>query len=141
MKLITWARGKKTYIVVAVGVILGTIDALHDYGLTTFVVPGYVMFGLTFLGLGTLRAGVEKGTESAVGSAVSMALQVLSAIRAPDAPPSFAPVSPAPTAEDVTSSRNAASQLVKQVAQSPGYAAASEQQKTELLNESQINKG
>lgn len=127
MNLISWSSGKKTYIAAAIGVALGVINGLHDAGVTTFVVPGYVMFGLGFLGLGTLRAGIAKSTEAAVFAGVSGAQTVLAALAAPAG--TFTPLSPVPTAE----------QKVTQAAQTPGYAAASEQQKTEILNESQLN--
>ena len=57
MKVIDWLKGKKTYIIagaVIVVAILGEFD---------IVVPEYVWGVLGALGLGFLRAGVQKANE------------------------------------------------------------------------------
>lgn len=52
-----WLKGKKTYIVVAVGVI---VNGLISMGYIDESMREVVNSILAFLGLGTLRAGVEK---------------------------------------------------------------------------------
>lgn len=119
LNLITWAQGKKTYIAVGVGLIEGVIAAAHDNGLTTFNVPWYVMIGTGLLGMAALRNGVSKQTEQALDVLIPVVLGILKDIKM------------VPSAEAAA----------KQAAQSPEYSAASEQQKTDILNDSQLRTG
>jgi len=54
-KLIEWARGKKTYIIAIVVVVLGLLQ-----GLDIFVLPDAVWPIIAACGLATLRSGVNK---------------------------------------------------------------------------------
>lgn len=58
MQIIEWLRGKKTYVVVIVGVLVNGAYAMgYIDEQTVFAIDGM----LTFLGMGTIRAGISKG--------------------------------------------------------------------------------
>src|SRR4051812_20559370 len=74
MKLLDFQNGKKTYAVVLIGVCLGIAQHFGWH------IPSYVDWGLTFLGMGTLRHAVQ--TQSAksaddIADLVKLALQNL----------------------------------------------------------------
>ena len=54
-----WLRGKKTYLVAAAIVVLGFLQ-----GMDVFVVPGWAWPIIGAIGLGTLRAGVNKVSDA-----------------------------------------------------------------------------
>lgn len=56
-KIIEWLKGKKTYVVVAIGI---TINGLYAMGYIPEAIIPMVNTVLGFLGLATLRAGVTK---------------------------------------------------------------------------------
>ncbi len=61
-KIQAFLKGKKTYVVTAVGIGLVLLDFLAgDISLMAFVATPEFKLLLGFLGLGTLRAGVSNG--------------------------------------------------------------------------------
>lgn len=71
MKLLDPRKGWKTYAVCAIGLILGLMQADH------IQIPTWADWALTFLGLGTLRMGVQK-------QSAQLAETILAAITTPD---------------------------------------------------------
>lgn len=78
MKFLDPKTGWRTYAVVAVGIGLGIADYFGVH------VPSYVDWGLTFLGLGTLRAGVKTQTAQTAAQIAQLAELVLQNITVPD---------------------------------------------------------
>lgn len=78
MKFIDFQQGKKTYAVVAVGVVLGFCQY---YGIH---IPSWVDWGLTFLGLGTLRAGVQAQSVKTAAAVADLAKLILQNVTIPD---------------------------------------------------------
>ena len=78
MKFIDFHNGKKTYAVVAIGVALGFAQY---YGIH---IPAWVDWGLTFLGLGTLRLGVQAQSAKTASAVADLAKLILENITIPD---------------------------------------------------------
>ena len=55
-KIVNWLKGKKTYIVVIVGVLVNGMIAMEIIPRESFVTVNAI---LGFLGLGTIRAGIK----------------------------------------------------------------------------------
>lgn len=122
-KLISFTQNKKTYAVIAVGLVMGVIQGLDDAKVINFHVPVYLDFILGLLGMGTLRHGVQASTEKTTADLAELIAQVMASVENP-------------TVVQVT-----AEGKVKQVVQTPAYGTATEEKQTEMLNESQLTKG
>ena len=59
MKYLSWADGKKTYLVCLVAIGLGVIDSLNQAGITHIVVPFYVNWFIAGLGGAAMRKGIQ----------------------------------------------------------------------------------
>ena len=78
MKFLDLQNGRKTYAVVVIGVGLGI--AQH-FGWT---VPSWMNWGLTFLGLGTLRHAVQSQSAKSADDIAELVKLVLASVTAPD---------------------------------------------------------
>jgi len=78
MKFLDFQNGKKTYAVVVVGIGLGI--AQH-FG---WAVPSWVEWGLTFLGLGTLRHAVQSQSAKSADDIAELVKLVLASVTIPD---------------------------------------------------------
>lgn len=78
MKLLNWQNGRKTYMVVVVGIALGVADHFGWH------VPGWADWALTFLGLGTLRHAVETQSAKSAADLDDLVQLVLQNVTAPD---------------------------------------------------------
>lgn len=78
MKFLDFQNGKKTYAVVVIGVGLGI--AQH-FG---WQVPSWVDWGLTFLGLGTLRHAVQAQSAKSADDIAELVKLVLTSVTVPD---------------------------------------------------------
>lgn len=81
MKFISWADGKKTYLVCLAAIVLGIIDSLNQSGLTHIEIPFYVNWFLAGLGGAALRKGIQSQTSQ-------ITAQVLQAVSQPPPPES-----------------------------------------------------
>lgn len=78
MKFVDFQNGKKTYAVVVIGIGLGI--AQH-FGWT---VPAWVDWGLTFLGLGTLRHAVQSQSAKSADDIAELVKLVVANVTVPD---------------------------------------------------------
>jgi hypothetical protein len=83
MQFLSFADGKKTYAVVAVGVALGVVQGLDDSGLAHVHVPSAVNWVLMFLGLGAARVGIQAQSAKATAAVVQLVRDVLANITLP----------------------------------------------------------
>lgn len=79
MKFIDFAKNKKTYAVVLVGLGCGIYQWYTGHDL-----PSYVDWGLGFLGLASLRHSVQTQTQTAAEAAAKLVSTVLDQITIPD---------------------------------------------------------
>jgi hypothetical protein len=86
MQFMSFAEGKKTYAVVAVGVAFGIVQGLDDSGLAHIQVPGAVNWVLLFLGLGAARMGIQTQSAKTTADVVQLVRDVLANIARPDPP-------------------------------------------------------
>jgi hypothetical protein len=75
--LMTWSQGKKTYIVILAGVVIGI--AQH-FGIQ---IPWYVNLGLLALGGASLRAGITGETQKSADDIAALVGSILTAAQAP----------------------------------------------------------
>ncbi len=86
MQFLSFAQGKKTYAVVAVGVALGLVQGLDDSGVAHIHVPSAVNWVLMFLGLGAARVGIQAQSARATADVVQLVRDVLANITLPPPP-------------------------------------------------------
>lgn len=115
--MLDFAKNKKTYAAVAVGLVIGVINALDSNGVTAIHIPGWFNWIIGFCGLGALRAGVQNSAQQTTNDIANLFMLVRGQL------------DPSPAVIKV-----------QQVAQTPAYNSASETEKTDLLNESQLKK-
>ena len=133
-KFLSLVQGKKTYLVVAIGLVLGVIQGLDDSKIITVHIPWYVDALLGFLGLATLRKGVSTQTEQATVAFVNLAEVILQAVSQVQ--------QTMPTKRDIKQSNQEAVAKVAAVVQTTEYKKApTEEARSDLLNESQLPKG
>lgn len=78
MKFLDFQQGKKTYAVVIIGIGLGIAQQMGWH------IPGWADWGLTFLGLGTLRAAVTTQSAKSAADIADLVKLVLQNITVPD---------------------------------------------------------
>lgn len=121
MQLKDFAKNKKTYAVVGIGLILGVIQGLDDSGTTSIHIPSWVNWGLGFLGLGALRMGVQASAENSTQQFMALFNMVSANL------------------ETTSATQVTAENTALAVAATPAYkSAVSEEMKTDLLNKSQL---
>lgn len=79
MNLVSFSKGKKTYLVILAGIALGVAEHYH------VPIPWWANLALFALGGGALRKGVTDETAKAADDVAALIATVLPAISAPDA--------------------------------------------------------
>ena len=88
MTLIDFARGYRTYAVVAVGIALGIVEGLDSAHVTNVQIPAFVNWLVVFLGMGTTRMAVAAQSAQAAKDLAQLAETVLAKLAVPPAPKS-----------------------------------------------------
>ena len=78
MKFLDFQQGKKTYAVVAIGIALGIAQHFGWH------IPSYVDWGLTFLGMGTLRNAVQAQSAKTADDIADLMRVALQSLTVPD---------------------------------------------------------
>jgi len=85
MKLLSLARGYRTYAVVAAGLFIGVVQGLDAAHVTNIAIPGFVNWLVVFLGLGTTRMAVAAQSATAARDLAILAETVLAKLTVPPA--------------------------------------------------------
>jgi len=78
MKFVSFAQGKKTYAIVAIGIALGVAQQMGWH------IPAWVDWALTFLGLGTLRMAVTAQSAKSAADIAVLLKTVLDNVTVPE---------------------------------------------------------
>ena len=74
-------NNKKTYLVVAIGLVMGVVQALDESKIISFHIPVYADVLLGFLGLGTLRNGVQAASEKTTLALVQLIETIIQGVQ------------------------------------------------------------
>lgn len=79
MKFINFQTNKKTYLVVAAGLVVGLLEATNVH------IPGWLNFILMMLGIGFTRSGINSQTKVTVEAVEALVQQVLAQVTTAEA--------------------------------------------------------